>query len=58
MSVPLAHDVDADYTSRQSHQVITPERFATWHDYAFSDAPELVSENLGDGTPATGIPTV
>ena len=58
MAMPHAHEVDPDYTSRQSHQVISPERFATWHDYAFSSAPELLSDELGDETPVSGIPTV
>ncbi|MGC4175258.1 hypothetical protein [Demequina sp.] len=58
MAMPRAHEVDGDYPSRNSHQVVTPERFATWHDYAFSDARELTRDDLGDETPARGIPTV
>ena len=58
MATPQANDIDPDYTSRQSHQVISPERFASWHDYAFSSAPELAHDELGDDTPAAGIPTV
>ena len=58
MAMPHANDIDPDYTSRQSHQVISPERFASWHDYAFSSAPELTRDELGEDTPPAGIPTV
>ena len=58
MAVPRSHEVDADYSSRTSHQVASPERYESWRDYAFSEAPELASDALSDDTPAAGIRTV
>lgn len=52
------HDANADYPSRRSHLVETPDRFTSWRDYAFSSAPELGDYEPEDPTPATGIRTV
>lgn len=41
MSVRRADPGDECYSDRPSHLVNSPETFLTWHDYAFSDAPEL-----------------
>ena len=41
MSVRRADLADDDFSDRPAHQVKSPETFLTWHDYAFSEAPEL-----------------
>ena len=51
-------DADAEYPSRHTHLVETPDRFTSWRDYAFSSAPELVESEPADTTPGSGTRTV
>jgi len=46
MSVRRAELGDDNFSDRPSHQVKSPETFLTWHDYAFSEAPELHDDEL------------
>jgi hypothetical protein len=39
---------DADFPSRASHVVDTPDRYGDWREYAFSSAPEFIEGAAAD----------
>ena len=50
------HD-DADFPTRADQQVNTPDTFADWRTYAFSETPEFV-DDLDEATIPADAPTV